>query len=536
MTPTEFSQIIEGRRIFQRNADKTATRLIILVHGWTTSALRFQSLCEAMLSDPKFEDHDILAIDYSRNSGRFSNADPKQIAKSIAAEISLNVREFTYDSIIISGWSMGGILVREAILQDHEEKGESSFFPKIERVVLLASTNRGFIASNWWDRLAIPLIGPLPICGLIKHALRESRFILNLRMRWIRAFEAGSDTPPPTTIQVRGSDDKIVSDDDSADIYRFKNSASVTVPARGHFDLVEVEDTDHIHYRALRSAFLDELEVLQQRETASPEHFVFLVHGIRDYGGWTRAIENSLQSLAGKGEVATSILTYQFRYGYFNILNFIFPFVRRRQARKFVDRYANFLAKHPNAKLHFVGHSNGTFLLGEAFKSFDGVEFESAYLAGSVLTKNYPWLTVFDEGRLKRLRNDCASRDIPVGFLCGFLNHLSPEIGLGGFRGFQNIPARNFFENRIKGGHGDALKGEGRPENIANWVLTSEENAVPPTIDEPAKWMDVLSKFALPAGVIAIALLVAIGFLLWNFSIPAFAIYVGILLIVLYCI
>lgn len=529
MTSKEVETLIGKRQVIRVGAGNS--RLIVFVHGWTTNASRFVPLCQALLEDFGADCPDLLPIDYSKDSGRFSNADPVKIANTIAHEISLNVQESGYESILLVGWSIGGVLLREAILQNSEGTAGVPFLDKIERVVLLASTNRGFIPSGFVQKLSAWIVKPLPVCNFIKSAMKAAPFILNLRMRWIRRFESDGGMAPPT-VQVLGSDDTIVSRDDSEDIFRFANSASVVIPGRGHFDLIDVEGASDILYKRLKDSMFEKLSLLARQARESPKHYVFLVHGIRDYGGWTAEVKKKLSEL---DENPGELISYRYRYGYFNIVSFLLPFVRRKASREFVDRYLNALAKYPAARFHFVGHSNGTFLFGEALKMYDGVEFESAYLAGSVLPSEYDWMKVFDSKRLIRLRNDCASKDVPVGFLCGFLRSFGRNLGLGGFRGFHLHPAKNFHQLQwIDGGHGAALTGPERAASIARWVVEDDYDLREPSVVNPVGWLDRLSKWAFPVGVVAVIGLMVIGVLIFL-SFPGFyhAAFVGYALMIL---
>ncbi len=89
------------------------------------------------------------------------------------------------------------------------------------------------------------------------------------------------------------------------------------------------------------------------------ERYCVSVHGIRaSVSGWPKRAadivsqnyQNTIPVLAG--------------YSYFSALNFAIPFMRRRQIRWMQDQFAYRFAKHPGAKFYFLGHSNGTYLLG----------------------------------------------------------------------------------------------------------------------------------------------------------------------------
>jgi hypothetical protein len=46
--------------------------------------------------------------------------------------------------------------------------------------------------------------------------------------------------------------------------------------------------------------------------------------------------------------------------------------------------------------MYFLGHSNGTYMLGRCLEKVPSMRFRRIYLAGSVLSKEYSWNGVFD--------------------------------------------------------------------------------------------------------------------------------------------
>ncbi|HSM81200.1 MAG TPA: hypothetical protein VLS96_05920 [Nodosilinea sp.] len=128
-------------------------------------------------------------------------------------------------------------------------------------------------------------------------------------------------------------------------------------------------------------------------------------------------------------------------YGYFSAFNFFFPWLRRQNIRWLQDKYSYRLALNPEAKFHFIGHSNGTYSLGESLKRVPAMQFGRIYLAGSVLPRDYPWQERFDLDQVGQLRNDRSCWDWPVGLLCSGLRGIGmtdicwpwPGCGSGGW-------------------------------------------------------------------------------------------------------
>jgi len=499
---------LKAGSVFYRDEEgNPAGRLIVLVHGFRSDAVRFHGLCNAIIADEDFADCDILPIRYDKQSGLTANTDPDTLAEGISSQIDVLVRQRDYQRLLVLGWSVGGVLTRAAILKNLQQRGENSFVHRIERLVLLASTNRGF-SVGFWSRLGLAVGAALRKSRLIRSMMRESNFILNLRMNWIRTFESEAGASPPSTVQIRGAADTIVKSDDSSDIFRFANSQQLTVIGRNHFDIVEVEGKDDpLFQQTYKAAFLLPIEEISDQERRAVDDVVFIVHGIRDYGKWQVAIERELGNADAKIEVR------RIRYGYFNLIGFILPFIRRSKSRSFVDDYIDCLARFPSARFHYVGHSNGTYILGYALRKFPSIRLGSVYLAGAVLPSDYRWDRL-KRGQVTRLINECGSADWPVGFLCAFLSTFT-DLGTGGFRGFHRTGGLDYHERLyVHGNHGRPIKGDRAPF-IARWILENDSDSVGPLTDKPNPLINFLSRFAFPAAVVIIGIAVAIGALLF---------------------
>lgn len=122
-----------------------------------------------------------------------------------------------------------------------------------------------------------------------------------------------------------------------------------------------------------------------------------------------------------------------------------------------MDTYSYYLAKGPKASFHFLGHSNGTYLLGQSLKRLSGMQFERVVLAGSVLPRTFQWQSYLDGGQVAHIWNHRASRDVPVAVLCNALRGLRMrDVGTGGFEGFSaDTRIHECFYHR--GGHSAAL-------------------------------------------------------------------------------
>jgi pimeloyl-ACP methyl ester carboxylesterase len=123
---------------------------------------------------------------------------------------------------------------------------------------------------------------------------------------------------------------------------------------------------------------------------------VFVIHGIRDDGFWTHRIAERIRQAGPRagalGEAAFRAWTPT--YGYFPILPFLLPWVRRQKVEWFVDQYVSALAQYPNTEFHDVGHSNGTYLAARSLSEYPAPRFKNVLFAGSVVRSDFPWAPV----------------------------------------------------------------------------------------------------------------------------------------------
>src|SRR5206468_4067540 len=108
-------------------------------------------------------------------------------------------------------------------------------------------------------------------------------------------------------------------------------------------------------------------------------------HGIRDVGNWTTDFDAQLNAAFGsKGD---TVRVLRPGYGYFPMGPFLLFTDRQKYVRWFMDEYTEALARYPNAdgNVHFIGHSNGTYVLASALSQYKTLEVNRVAFAGSVV-------------------------------------------------------------------------------------------------------------------------------------------------------
>ena len=370
-----------------------------------------------------------------------------------------------FDSVCLIGHSIGGLIVRSAFIQALDSAADSTrskWVGSVDRMVLFAAINRGVNGLNEPGdrgllrvRIAFWLFRMFPVLQRLTmyDSMRGSDFVTDLRIRWIRHFQAAQG-PQPVVVQLLGTRDTVVTRNDSLDLEQFPNAWHVDIPGASHGNLHELEtapDPDR-RYSTIRDALLSPVPPGENRTITGSKHLVFVLHGIRANNyTWVDELKSKLSSL-GLEPVTPS-------YGFFSALKFTLPAARRRHLHWLQDQYADRVACNPSVRCDFVGHSNGTYLFGHSLLKVPGIKFNRAILIGSVLPADYPWRERFDTGQVETVTNLRANRDFPVSILCSALRGLGMrDVGTGGFEGFRQSLKELKEVFWYEGGHSAALE------------------------------------------------------------------------------
>ncbi|MEW9872540.1 lipase family alpha/beta hydrolase [Arthrobacter sp. HS15c] len=523
---------------------------------------------------------------YEHGIGYFSKARPREAAEGLAVQIRDWAGEVAGENcpeeIILIGHSLGGLLVREALLQDAEDAARR-FIPeprtpwpsRVSRVVLIASPNAGYEIHRmnrrlrWGVRLA-SLFGDY----MFEQLEEGSEYITDLRLRWFEYMMSegnpadGRAAVVPDIVQVLGTNDELISEDNILDARFILQAATVKISNAGHDDIVDLRqagDAD-ARYGNLRQAICGNVPGMGTRAAESQDPVVFIVHGIRSSKteGWISRLEGfirrpanpDIEPLVDETDLdwaAAKVIAPT--YGYFGAGNFALPWIRRRNARRLLRWYGdNFVTHDPN-RMFFVGHSNGTYMLGRSLLNVPSMRFRRIYLAASVLPKEFPWGEIISKQQLghfsaatSKWKNgnihcDRGRRDVPVGWLCSMLNGLgSQDVGTGGFDGFDDL-ASNSMEHRYPGGHGHMLAPKvdkahriealsARMHEIAEFIRVDASHDSPATEEAPifSRVSRILGKVTktgalVLAGLIVIAVIAGAS---WYFIAAGALIYVGV--------
>jgi predicted esterase len=480
--------------------------LVLILHGWTGSPSVMKDLHAVVFGrketgeTPALPHADVIVPSYA--GGILSNLSAYALAWDVVSLIDAAIKERRkkggdYERIILIGHSIGALIVRKAVVFAHGETEDAPvgvrpaaqpWASKLERVILFAGMNRGWTTKRrpsymnhaTWRMLRALEIATrrLPLGGLVRAGKRGAPFLADLRVQWLRLAQR-QPSPLPATIQMLGTEDDVVDEHDSADLEAAGKFIYRTLNGGGHLSIVQLSPKKHGDHAAWREAFVEVLTATRDAIPGDPikeplkidekmERVVFVMHGIRDYGEWTAEVSKHLYQMAGERGVKIDVIVSS--YGYFAMGNFLLFGERERNVRWFMDQYSQALVKYPNALFCFIGHSNGTYLLGSALKRYKTPVFDRVVFAGTVLPRKFAWDQFVDSGRVGAIQNYVATADLVVGWFPAFFEWLAdlsgrePDLGSGGHNGFLNHSARLYAIEFVQGGHGAAIT----PANAGN--------------------------------------------------------------------
>ena len=490
--------------------------------------------------------------------GMFSTARPEAIVEDLLRRVRLAVRENLPDRIYLIGYSTGAVLARALFCAAHGADDEAKVVNAepwascIRRVIYISAITRGWEISSATPvavRAVAPLLlGAASVRGflrrlrswpglrnlfgsdaLISCVKRGSPFVTLTQLQFLavhrklqeRADRAGDAQELPAFVYLLGSKDEFVSPADAMDYGPLATSVYLEVPDSTHVQLVTLEPSGPIttvRQDIIRSALLDSTRQLRHREyvvhredvddyvdeldrpepptTAREfvevERAVMIVHGIRDNGFWTKRVARAVRR-HGK-EAGLNVRAPTPSYGFFSALDFIRPNGRLSATYWFLEKYVQVRAVYPNARISFIGHSNGTFLATRAMELCRAVEFDHIVLAGSVVRSNFEWRTYL-RSRVDTVLNVTGSRDMVVRMLPGLVERLGLSFmqcggaGYFGFKDFRRISdTRHVAQVQVEGGHGAGIS-EPYWDRLAKQALHGRFESVaelPPTAVRPA--------------------------------------------------
>ena len=449
---------------------------------------------------------------------RLSIANPGVIVSHLLQLVDKRWETGRYDRIILAGHSAGALLARKLYIA---ACGNHRFAPLekelatscgsarpwaayVERLVLLAGMNNGWSidyhmslgrALQYSVGVIFAQLGYLLTrrWPTILQIRRGAPFLTELRVEWLlMRRDAGiKGVGSALVVQLLGTVDDLVSPRDNMDLVTGSDFFFLDVPDSGHGSVLQMDDSTRGQNRAvvlqnaltwsketlaIKSAPIEEVNPVLVREDV--DEVVFVIHGIRDEGFWTDKIAREIV-MEGRA-VGRTFARETSTYGYFGMFPFLSPWARRKKVEWLMNKYAEAIARYPQAtKFHYVGHSNGTYLLARALRNYRCCHFSRVVFAGSVVPSRYDWDSHLRSvpPRVEDILNYVATADWVVAFFPNCFEYLGiPDIGGAGHRGFTQLDSggsdsaqpRNI--RYVVGQHSAAIR-ESNWKALANFVV-----------------------------------------------------------------
>lgn len=413
--------------------------VVVLVHGWRRGNSFWTPFLALATTDEAFSDTTFHVFPY--RAGFFN----RQSLDGLGATLRSDLVRFAEREIHLVGFGIGALIVRAAYLEalrDYEAKRPS---PTITRLVLIAPPNQGLGAHTkpWMLYLRRAIGG-----RLISDAYVGSKFLLDLRLGWIKMKRAGLLTAD--IYQIRGSSDRYVTEEDAWDINCPPGQALV-VPG-GHHEMARPRDREDTIYVVLRDFLRGRKPgtrkgVKEEKPPAKVDAVLFLVPGIRDWGfRWRTTISKIVKDKYPRVKVVPA------QYGWFSTWDFLSS--REVRVHQWAETYSREFAIHErDVPMLVLAHSYGTYAVAHALKEHADIQLDRIYFAASVLPLNFEWDELEARDQVKTLLNICGSRDLWVGLMSCGLSRFFSDLGGAGFFGFDKYP-NDSDHHVVKGGHG----------------------------------------------------------------------------------
>ncbi|HEX3716995.1 MAG TPA: hypothetical protein VH595_03430 [Verrucomicrobiae bacterium] len=131
---------------------------------------------------------------------------------------------------------------------------------------------------------------------------------------------------------------------------------------------------------------------------------IISVHGIRTCGAWQKQLASVVSE--------NGWIYYPLDYGYFTIFHFLFPPLRHSKVSWFCKEFDKIKERYPDVFPSVAAHSNGTYIISKALKTYKHIRCDKLVLCGSIVRTDFDWKTVFERRQATLVRNEIGVKDV----------------------------------------------------------------------------------------------------------------------------
>jgi hypothetical protein len=203
------------------------------------------------------------------------------------------------------------------------------------------------------------------------------------------------------------------------------------------------------------------------------------------------------------------------------MLPFLCPWMRRVKVEWLLDLYVTVKAWNPKARISYIGHSNGTYVLAGALRACRAVSIHNVVFAGSVVRSDFDWKVLQSSRQVGSVLNYVATADWVVAIFPRMLQKagLQRDLGGAGYDGFSDSSPGVTDIEFVPGRHSAALDELHWPD-IAAFVLGGAQPSGRAVVSTQSRIVKAFATGAIGFWIVAIAfvvvptyyLLTALGF------------------------
>ena len=282
----------------------------------------------------------------------------------------------------------------------------------------------------------------------------------------------------PITVQLLGTANDFIAPTDNVDLSTGKGFHYIEIDGASHRGIVNLEadarqkfavaltgNAKGLKHQSLAAEDVfdgcDEVDdfdaQILPKENSKVQHVVFVIHGIRDRGFWTRRIARKVKTVAReRGELCRAVTS---TYGFFPMGPFSCPGSGATRSNGCWTSMSQRKSLYPEASFSYIGHSNGTYLLAKALEICGAIRFDDVVFCGSMVRRNFEWAR-YIPSRVSRMINYVATDDWVVAIFPHGLERLRLQ-DVGG-AGHLRLPRSRHRQYPLRRGRAQRRPGAGR--------------------------------------------------------------------------